>query len=270
VQRLTNNNRPQFTDAEVLTVYVWGLRERLLTVKSIHRFTNQYLLDCFPKLPSYAAFSRRLNELSPALEGLMETLVITEENLHADVINLLDSIPIIVSRTKRREPPHSAEGFCSVGYCSTKKLHYYGVKLSVLGVSRAGTLPFPRMIGICPANEADITMGKEMLADLYNTLVAGDRGFHSLPWQEELASRGVILLTPPKRQRNSPPLSQEELAEFHRLARIRQPIEAFSSFLQSRYRIEDASFVRSVKGLLSFIWGRLVAALFRLKGCFDS
>jgi len=228
------------------------------------------MLDCFPKLPSYAAFSRRLNDLSPAFEGLAETLVLSEENLHADVINLLDSIPIIVSRTKWRKTPRSAEGFCSEGYCSTKKLHYYGVKLSVLGVSRAGTLPFPKMFGICPANEADITMGKEMLAHVYNLLIAGDRGFYSIPWKEELASRGVTLLTPPKRHRNSPPLSEEELAEFHRLARIRQPIEAFFSFLQSRYRIQDASFVRSTKGLLSFIWSRLVAALFRLKGCFDS
>ena len=75
VQRLSNNNRPLFSDPEVLTVYLWGLSQRLFSLKSIYTFTKTYLLDYFPKLPSYQAFSRRLSDLNPALLELAELLI---------------------------------------------------------------------------------------------------------------------------------------------------------------------------------------------------
>ncbi|MCL2684109.1 MAG: transposase [Synergistaceae bacterium] len=260
VQRLRNNNRPQFTDAEVLTVYLWGLSQRLLTLRAIHEFTKAHLLDWFPDIPSYQAFARRLADLNPALMEIVEVLV---EGNGSDTSApcLLDSMPVIVGQTRRRRALRSARGLCDIGYCATKQLHYYGVKLSVLGRSRAGTIPSLTMFAISPANESDITLGREILANESDLRVFADRGYHSASWQQELALRNVILHTPPKRQRNSPPLTDAQRSRSRFISSVRQPIESFFAFLHSRFRLHDASSVRSVKGLISFVCGRLAAAL---------
>jgi hypothetical protein len=75
VQRLSNNNRPQFTDQEMMTVYLWGIQQRLFDTKAIHRYTLRHLRDWFPRLPSYQAFNRRLGELCTAFSALSECLL---------------------------------------------------------------------------------------------------------------------------------------------------------------------------------------------------
>ena len=269
VQRLSNNSRPQFTDVEVLTVYLWGLKERLFEVKAIYNFTKTYLLDCFPQLPSYAAFSRRLGELHPALLQLVEELALAEDSHEAYPLCLLDSMPIVVAHTRQRTAPRTAHGLCAVGYNATKNMHYYGVKLSVLGQKREGKTPLPRMFGLCPANESDITIGKELLANASNISVFADRGYISQPWQEQLAFKGIDLHTPAKRQRNSPPLSFLQEEQSRQLSSIRQPIEGLFSLFQNHFYLDVASKIRSVKGLLAFIWGRIAAALFHILRWFN-
>jgi hypothetical protein len=270
VQRLSNNSCPKFTDAEVLTVYLWGLNEQLLKLKAIYSFTKKYLLDCFPQLPSYAAFAKRVAYLSTALMELSEELV-TENGAFQEFENyLIDTMPVIVSQAKQRKQPRVAEGLCSLGYCPTKKLYYYGVKFSALGRKQAGAMPIPAKFGICGANEGDITLGKAMLADTFNIDVFADLGYVSQPWHDELLLQNVHLHTSTKRQRNSPPLSEEQRLESKRHSSFRQPVESFFSSMASRFDLERAHFVRSINGLLSFIWGRLSAALLRIFGWFNS
>lgn len=74
MQRLSNNKCkcPQFTDVELITVYLWGVRQHLLTRKAIYEYTKENLLGWFPKLPSYQAFCRRLNWMAGAFQALTE------------------------------------------------------------------------------------------------------------------------------------------------------------------------------------------------------
>ena len=72
MQRQSNNFRPQFTDEECITVYLWGISQRRFEQKAIYDYTQNHLLEWFPKLPSYQAFSERLNRLAPAFQALAE------------------------------------------------------------------------------------------------------------------------------------------------------------------------------------------------------
>ena len=72
MQRLSNNRYPQFTDEECITAYLWGKLEGRLTRKDVYTFIRDYWHDWFPKLPSYQAFCRRLNNLTPAFQALAE------------------------------------------------------------------------------------------------------------------------------------------------------------------------------------------------------
>ena len=56
-QRFSNNSNPEFTDEEVLTVYLFcGYCQRYFGIKEIHTFAKEYLSSWFPKLPSYQTF----------------------------------------------------------------------------------------------------------------------------------------------------------------------------------------------------------------------
>ena len=52
-KRFSNNSTPEFTDAEQITVYLFAItEEQRFGIKQIHRFTRDYMLSWFPKLPS--------------------------------------------------------------------------------------------------------------------------------------------------------------------------------------------------------------------------
>ena len=71
-QRQNNNFRPEFSDEECITVYLRGICQRRFEQRTINDYTKNHLLDWFPKLPSYAAFSHRLNFLAPAFQALAD------------------------------------------------------------------------------------------------------------------------------------------------------------------------------------------------------
>ncbi len=53
-----NNKNPEFTDQEILTIYLFCVYEQQrFKVKEIYNFTKNYLQDWFPKLKSYVAFN---------------------------------------------------------------------------------------------------------------------------------------------------------------------------------------------------------------------
>ena len=112
MQHGSNNKSAQFTDVELMTAYLWGAQQGLLTRKSIYNFIRTYHLGEFQKLPSYQAFCRRLNRLAAAFAALAEVLfeqkLASSEPTHGYV---LDSCPVGdpickpsgTSRSSRRE-----------------------------------------------------------------------------------------------------------------------------------------------------------------------
>ena len=102
MQRKSNNFRPQFSDEECITVYLWGISQRRFEQKTIYEYTKNHLLEWFPKLPSYQAFSDRLNRLAPAFQALAEQwLSVIGVNLQGAMEYLMDSCPIILAKGSR-------------------------------------------------------------------------------------------------------------------------------------------------------------------------
>ena len=96
-QRFSNNSSPEFTDAELMTVYLFVINEeQRFQVKQIHRFAREYLHSWFPKLPSYQAFNDRLNRLSEAFKSLATVLYTCFVPEDCDFeTSLTDSMPIV-------------------------------------------------------------------------------------------------------------------------------------------------------------------------------
>ncbi len=269
-ERFSNNNNPEFTDQEIMTIYLYVIHHQGHTkIKHIYRFADDYLRLWFPKLGSYQAFSKRLNRLDGAFNRLVELLLrnyIPEDCLFDQ--SLLDSMPIITCSGKRQAKV--AKELTDKGYCSTKSMYYYGVKLHALGFRRLGTLPHPEQILLTPASVNDITVYKQAWAQIENRTFFGDKIYMDKALnQDMIANRNSEMMTPVKAVKGMNDVIKKRLKAADDLystavSKVRQPIEALFGWLIQKTEIQKASLVRSTKGLLVHTFGKLAAAFIKL------
>jgi len=139
VQRQSNNANPNFTDEEVLTIYLFGLLRKRDTIKDIHEYAEDHFSEWFPDLPSYAGYVQRLNRLSPVFAPLTEAAVseIDSEEI-VQTLRIADSFPVMMAKEKRSSQATVAPQLADKGYCSSKNTFYYGVKLLRCQTARGG------------------------------------------------------------------------------------------------------------------------------------
>lgn len=261
-QRLSNNFAPKFTDAECMTIYIFGIQQGYRTVKAIYGFIKEYWRDWFPELPSYVAFNTRICYLAQAFASLTGILMRENDFSAPDMDFLMDSMPIVVASSKRSKTARAASEICDKGYCSSKGMYYYGVKLHLLAQKQPGTLPIPRDIVVSRASENDLSVAKEYLEVWHNITVFADKAYRDTSWNRELAERGVEVITPVKLKKGQKDLSYFSKLFSSAVSSARQTIEVFFSWLADKTGINFASKVRSFKGLISFIFARLAAVLY--------
>ena len=265
-QRFSNNNRPKFTDQEIMAIYLFVMQHMgIFTKKRIYQFARDYLMGWFPGLGSYQAFNNRVNRLSGAMGALMEGLFVefAPEDCSSE-ISLLDSMPIITSSGKR--PNRVAPGMADKGYCPTKGMYYHGMKLHALGFWRKGGMPHPERIIFTPASVNDLSLYKEAWSEIPGRTFFGDKIYHDHDFFRDIKDRyNSEMLTPVKAVKGMP----DVLRNFDRAAndlysravsRMRQPIESLFNWLIEKADIQKASKVRSTGGLILHAYGRLAAA----------
>ncbi|MCE3231526.1 MAG: hypothetical protein K0R52_1454, partial [Alphaproteobacteria bacterium] len=183
ITRLSNYCPMIFPDEEVITIYLFGVMSGRYRVKDIYNYTARHLRGWSPNLPSYEGYDYRLNKISHLFEGLVDSLLskIPMDTAH-DLPALIDSMPIILAHRGRRFKACVAQEIATPnGYCATKKLHYYGVKLHMVGCYRKGSLPLPVNLGITDAGTADV----KVLDQIEKVLPEGLRLFADKAYQKE-------------------------------------------------------------------------------------
>lgn len=269
-QRFSNNRRPKLTDQEIMTIYLFAMHHQgIFRIKQIHRYAVDHLLDWFPDLGSYQAFNNRLNRVSHVMGSLAESLCSDFAPVDVrDDISVLDSMPIITCSGKRRAKV--AREIADKGYCSTKGMYYYGVKLHALGAWRPGGLPHPQQIRFTAASMSDLALFKEAWSGIGERVFFGDKIYNDRDFFRDMYLRqGSEMLTPVKAVKGM----AEVLRKFDRAAndlysravsRVRQPIESLFNWLIEKTDIQRTSKVRSTKGLTLHAYGRLAAAFITL------
>jgi hypothetical protein len=268
-QRFTNNNKPEFTDEEVLAVFLYGIMQKRSEIKDIYNFTANHLGDWFPHLPSYVAFVQRLNRLSGVFPVLTERILgCYSGNDLLPNVRLIDSFPVVMANARRSSHARVASEVAGKGYCSSKKLWYYGVKVHVLGIERNGSIPLAEFVKFSPASDHDLDALRNIAPSLNDSQLFADMAYIDEPLKERLKEQNVDIQTPVKRKKG-----QEFLNYFDRLfstsvSKVRQPIESLFNWVQEKTNIQIASKVRSFNGLMVHIFGRMAAAMFIM--VFDS
>ena len=216
-------------------------------------------------MPGYTAFDKRLNRLSEAFK-LLSTILITEFQPDDCIKNtsLLDSMPIITCSGKRKAKV--ATEIIDKGYNSTKKMYYFGLKLHALGFRRLKQLPFPEQILLTPASENDLNVFKQAWSTIEDRVFFGDKIYIDKSFFQNIFNQyNSEMLTPVKLIKGMPKVLRQRDKAANDLfstavSKIRQPIESLFNWLIEKTDIQRASKVRSTKGLLVHVFGKIAAA----------
>lgn len=263
-----NGVQPLFTDEEVLTCYLFATGwQKCDGPKACYEYMKHHYHDCFPKLPAYQTFNHRLNRLAEVLPVFTQACFKAWKDLESfqpTTTILTDSFPVVTSSGKR--PTSGCTILSNKGRCATKSLWFHGVKVHLGGWEQSKTLPIPEYLIIAPASVHDKKAQEDELYELINTTVVADKAYVDAKLEQEMKLNNSCLITPPRNGRGTKKADRQRFGASDRLqqkliSNLRQPIETFFAWLERKVSIESASRVRSYRGLLVHIYGKIAAAI---------
>ncbi|SDW70369.1 hypothetical protein SAMN05421882_102333 [Nitrosomonas communis] len=99
------------------------------------------------------AYVQRLNRVADVFAPLLALIQQEQETWNPGQVWLIDSFPVTLAKQGHRFNACVAEQLADAGYCSTRKLYYYGVRVHIVGRRQPGSLPIPEYIGVTGASE---------------------------------------------------------------------------------------------------------------------
>jgi IS5 family transposase len=261
-----SNFKPVFSDAEIITIYLFGQLNDKFKSRQIYDFISDYWSAWFPDLPSYQAFNRRLNLLSDSFQNLfahlLQTLHSRQKYLSQDF--LIDSMPIMLASGTRSNRARIAPEMAKCGFSAVKQTHFHGVRLHLIAEKKTAALPLPTKIRLKEGNVHDLTAAREISDELPSGInLFGDKAYADEQFKAELKERRIQLFTPIKKPKKEK-LSNYQKQYNRTVSSFRQPIESFFKWLIDKTDIQRASSVRSTEGLIIHCLGKLTFTLLLL------
>lgn len=263
-QRLSNNREPDFTDQELVTIWLFAHLEGCFEKKKMHRLIAKYWREWFPRLPSYQTFVLRLNRLEPTFQTVGAVL---SDALAARGVpecdHLVDSLPVMLARHGHSYRARVGREVADIGFCAAKKTRFHGVRLHCLAQRRAGRLPLPAQVWLCGASHHDSKAFIEQRPEIATTELFGDLAYPTPEIISHLKEQQSRLVAPRKKPKGAE-LTKDEKYYNRLVRRIRQPIESLFNWMEEKTGIQRASKVRSTDALMIHCWGKLAVAFFLL------
>ena len=131
-------------------------------------------------------------------------------------------------------------------------------------------LPFPEQLLITPASENDLNVFKNAWSKITGRDFYGDKIYSDKDFFNKLKDdKNSIIYTPVKAIKGQSDWEKAFDRAYSDLfskavSSVRQPIESFFNWLIEKTDIQRASKVRSTKGLLVHVFGKLAAAFISL------
>jgi len=202
---------------------------------------NLKLKSFFPRLPERSRFSRRTKVLSPVMERIQFELLrrLKADNLR---IRIIDTTPFpVVKLARRKQSKIVQKNDLKVGYCSSQRYYYIGLKLS-LAVNLEG---IPTYFEFHPANKHDLRVLNQEASNLQGLVLVGDKGYISQESKDNLKQEfRIALITPYRKNQKNKKLTKKE----KQLLKHRKLIETVINQLKDQFNLEKLS----AKSLLGF------------------
>jgi hypothetical protein len=265
--RKSPNSVLNFTDEEVMTIYIFCILRGYHVIKYMHQFVYVHLKKWFPNLPKYSTFNHRLNFLKDEFELFSIEFIqhFHDKIHHPENLVVLDSMPIMLAKGSRARKAKVAKGIADLGYCASKKIHYHGVKLHLFADYVANSLPNPNHLKITNARMHDLTAVRKILSDFTGCKIIADKAYIDGELKTELHEKNnVDLHTPVKLSKSKKQLTEHESLYSKIINSFRQQIEIFFSWIASLTGIQNGGRIRSESGLHVHVFGRFLAAMILL------
>jgi Transposase DDE domain len=244
---------PACSDSELLTMGLvaecrgWDQETDLVAAWQDYR-------ALFPVIPERSRFNRRRRALHHAINDLRR-VAMTVLDVAQDRQAVIDSLPVPVMHfhlvpSSANTSTWRAAG-ASFGKVSSKKQTIFGYKLHLLVTLGGVILDF----ALAPANEHDLTVGAELLAEQHDLVVLGDKAYYSTAVATALqAEAGVTLFALPRagQRLQLPPA----VVALH--TRCRQIIETVNDQLSEQLHLET-NHAKTFWGLCARLYSKLTA-----------
>lgn len=263
-QRLSNNHQPEFTDQEIVTIYLFGHLNDKFEKKAIHQFILDYWADWFPLMPAYQTFCHRLNQLEQTFQTIGGVwFKLLNQDIPAETDHLIDSMPIMLAQNGHSCSAKVAREIANKGYCKTKKTHFHGVRLHSIAARQFQSLPILRLLWLREASTHDLESVRHQQIYLPNSTLIGDKAYPDPVLEKWLAAQNTKLLTQIKKPKGKE-LTKEQKHYNKTISRLRQPIESLFNWIDEKTKIQTASKVRSTDSLMIHCFGKLTFAMLLL------
>ncbi len=177
-------------------------------------------------------------------------------------------MPIIICSGKRQG--EVIREITDKGFCSTKGMYYYELKLHALAFLRFNPLPFPEQFQFTPVSKNDLDLFKQAWGGIESLILFCDKTYHNSDYfkQAEQIQNTLMLTTMKAIKGQDEALKQRDKATDDlfstAVSKVRQPIEALFTWLIEKTDIQRASKEQSTRGLFVHIFDRLAAAFIPL------
>ena len=243
--------KPECSDSELIAMAIigecrrWDVETEMLSCWQEHR-------DMFPNIPSQSRFNRRRRNLMLAFNLIRQT-VLQILDLAQDPQCVIDSLPIpviqfyLVPGSTGDWKAHGA----TFGKVSSRNETIFGYKLHLLVTLGGLILDFE----LAPANETDLEVGFEMLAEHTDLDVVGDKGYISAEKAAELWRQNRLRLKTIPRRNQKKQLSVHLKRIFNK---VRQIVETVNGQLSEQFNIEK-NHAHTFWGLCTRLYTKLTA-----------
>ncbi|CAA9892444.1 hypothetical protein METHB2_70051 [Candidatus Methylobacter favarea] len=132
---------------------------------------------------------------------MLEIIQQEQEEKNQGQVWLIDSFPVALAKQGHRFKARVARELADAGYCPTKKLYYYGVRVHIVGRRQAGVLPNPEYMGVTGASCHDGTVFDQIRPELNRNELYGDKAYHRSDAKDVRETQNLTVLTPVKKQK---------------------------------------------------------------------
>lgn len=247
--------RPDFSDSEVMTLMIAMDYIPFPSERQFLEFVRANYLALFPDLLEQSQFNRRGRQAAPLLEAFRQNCLMAS-GVALVKEGLLDTKPVPVMGYRRSKKSSDFAGSANYGYCSSRKMYYFGYKLVTISTLSG----IPIVYDLVPANTDERKAAESILEQIGGFDVFGDKGFLSEAWQENIHLRTGNKIWTPKRKNQH----YQQSKTFERwLNGTRLRIEGVFNEIQNVGKNVERLLAKTVLGLCARIVAKMTSHLLK-------
>jgi hypothetical protein len=239
--------------ADYITLAIMKQQYCIKTTKQLYEFVKAYMQKDFPPLPCYQQFNEGIKSTCRYLMMITSFLTNMNKQKGSDK-HIVDSTPLTVCNNNYRFLAKIFKGLASSG----KNMNgwFWGFKLHLI-INLNMEIESITISGGSTSDSA--VLGGDFIEGLRGWLV-GDKGYISPEKADQLAKKGLNLITKPLKNMKKPPMTSLQ----NYLLSKRQMIESTISTLKHRLLLIN-HYARSIEGYFVNIFAAIITYSINLK-----